>query len=125
MINPAKLRLFYINFGHFIDHMLMLIFAKAAFNAGISFGIGKDMAYAEMIPYGIPSLILFGACAPFAAFMADKWNRSGMLTVFFFWNRISCNSDWLITESSAGWYWTGFDRSICINLPSCRHCNAY
>jgi len=84
MINPAKLRVFYINFGHFIDHMLMLIFAKAAFNAGIYFGIGKDMAYAEMIPYGVPSLILFGACAPLAAFLADKWNRSGMLTVFFF-----------------------------------------
>ena len=84
MINPLKLRLFYINFGHFIDHMLMLIFAKAAFNAGIEFGIGKDMAYAEMIPYGIPSLILFGACAPIAAFLADKWNRSSMLTVFFF-----------------------------------------
>ena len=64
--------------------MLMLIFAKAAFNAGIEFGIGKDKAYAEMIPYGIPSLILFGACAPLAAYLADKWNRSGMLTVFFF-----------------------------------------
>ena len=84
MINPTKLRLLYINFGHFIDHMLMLIYAKAAFNAGIEFGIGKDMAYAEMIPYGIPSLILFGACAPLAAFLADRWNRSGMLTVFFF-----------------------------------------
>ncbi len=84
MIDPAKLRLFYINFGHFTDHMLMLIFAKAAFSAGIDFGIGKDLAYAEMIPYGIPSLILFGACAPLAAYFADKWNRSGMLTVFFF-----------------------------------------
>ena len=84
MINPAKLQFFYINFGHFIDHMLMLIFAKAAFNAGIYFGIDKDLAYAEMIPYGIPSLILFGACAPLAAYLADKWNRSGMLTVFFF-----------------------------------------
>ena len=84
MIDTAKLRLFYINFGHFTDHMLMLIFAKAAFNAGIYFGIGKDLAYAEMIPYGIPSLILFGACAPLAAYLADKWNRSGMLTVFFF-----------------------------------------
>ena len=62
----------------------MLIFAKAAFNAGIDFGIVKDIAYAEMISYGIPSLILFGACAPLAAFLADKWNRSGMLTVFFF-----------------------------------------
>ena len=62
----------------------MLIFAKAAFNAGIDFGIVKDMAYAEMIQYGIPSLILFGACAPLAAFLADKWSRRGMLTVFFF-----------------------------------------
>ena len=84
MINPSKLRILYINFGHFIVHMLMLIYAKAAFNAGIEFGIGKDMAYAEMIPYGIPSLILFGACAPLAAFLADKWNRSVMLIVFFF-----------------------------------------
>ncbi len=64
--------------------MFMLIFAKAAFNAGIEFGIGKEKAYVEMIPYGIPSLILFGACAPIAAFLADKWSRSGMMTVFFF-----------------------------------------
>ena len=84
MINFSKLRLFYINFGHFIDHMFMLIFAKAAFNAGIEFGIGKDMAYVEMIPYGIPSLIFFGACAPIAAFLADKWSRGAMMTVFFF-----------------------------------------
>ncbi len=84
MIKHSKLRLFYINFGHFIDHMLMLIFAKAAFHAGIELGIQNDLAYSEMIPYGIPSLILFGACAPLAAFLADKWNRSSMLTVFFF-----------------------------------------
>ena len=63
--------------------MFMLIFAKAAFNAGIEFGIGKEKAYVEMITYGIPSLILFGACAPIAAFLADKWSRSGMMTVFF------------------------------------------
>ncbi len=61
----------------------MLIFAKAAFSAGIDFGLGKEGAYAEMIFYGIPSLVLFGACAPIAAHMADHWNRNGMLTVFF------------------------------------------
>jgi len=83
MIKPFSLRLLYLNFGHFTNHMLMLIFAKAAFSAGIDFGFGKDGAYAEMIPYGIPSLVLFGACAPLAAHMADHWNRNGMLTVFF------------------------------------------
>ena len=83
MINPISLRLLYLNFGHFTDHMLMLIFAKAAFSAGIDFGFGKDGSYAEMIFYGIPSLVLFGACAPLAAHLADHWNRNGMLTVFF------------------------------------------
>ena len=83
MINKISLRLLYLNFGHFIDHMLILIFAKAAFSAGIDFGFGKDGAYAEMLFYGIPSLVLFGACAPIAAHMADNWNRNGMLTVFF------------------------------------------
>ncbi|NQU60457.1 MAG: MFS transporter [Rhodospirillales bacterium] len=61
----------------------MLIFAKAAFSAGLSFGLAKEGAYAEMIPYGVPALILFGACAPIAAHFADKWNRSGMISVFF------------------------------------------
>ena len=76
-------RLLFLNFGHFVDHLFMLIFAKAAFSAGLSFGLARDGAYAEMIPYGIPALILFGACAPIAAHLADKWNRNGMIAVFF------------------------------------------
>ena len=61
----------------------MLIFAKAAVSAGLAFGLAQNGAYAEMIPYGIPALILFGACAPIAAFMADKWTRNAMIVVFF------------------------------------------
>ena len=53
-----RLRLLYLNVGHFIDHMMMLIFAKAAFDAGRSFGLGENYAYAEMLPYGMPGLIL-------------------------------------------------------------------
>ncbi len=61
----------------------MLIFAKAAVSAGLAFGLAENGAYAEMIPYGIPALILFGACAPIAAHMADKWTRNAMIVVFF------------------------------------------
>ncbi|MEH6545310.1 MAG: MFS transporter [Sneathiella sp.] len=82
-MNAQKLRFIFLNFGHFVDHLFMLIFAKAAFSAGLSFGLAKDGAYAEMIPYGIPSLVLFGACAPLAAHLADKWQRNGMIAVFF------------------------------------------
>lgn len=81
---PAQsLRLLFLNVGYFADHLFMLIFAKAAFSAGLAFGLAADGAYAEMIPYGIPSLILFGACAPIAAHFADRWHRNGMIAVFF------------------------------------------
>ena len=76
-------RLLFLNAGHFADHLFMLIFAKAAFSAGLEFGLAKEGAYAEMIPYGVPSLILFGAGAPLAAYLADRWSRRGMIAVFF------------------------------------------
>ena len=79
----SSFRLLFLNLGHFIDHLLMLIFAKAAFSAGLAFGLAEQGAYAEMLPYGIPSLLLFGACAPLAAHLADKWQRNGMIVVFF------------------------------------------
>ncbi len=82
-LSHQKLRLLFLNVGHFADHMFMLIFAKAAFSAGLAFGLAENGAYAEMIPYGVPSLILFGACAPIAAHLADIWNRNGMIAVFF------------------------------------------
>lgn len=78
-----RIRFLFLNIGHFLDHMFMLIFAKAAFSAGIAFGLAEDGAYAEMIPYGIPALVLFGAGAPLAAHFADKWHRNGMMVVFF------------------------------------------
>ena len=70
-MTAQKIRMLFLNFGHFADHLFMLIFAKAALSAGLAFGLAADGAYAEMIPYGVPSLILFGACAPLAAHMAD------------------------------------------------------
>lgn len=82
-MTQQQMRFTFLNFGHFVDHLFMLIFAKAAFSAGLFFGLAEDGAYAEMLPYGIPSLILFGAGAPLAAYLADKWNRVGMITVFF------------------------------------------
>ena len=38
----------YLNIGHLLDHFMMLIFAKAAFDAGREFGL----SYEEIIVYG-------------------------------------------------------------------------
>ena len=77
-------RTLFLNLGHLLDHLFMLIFAKAAFEAGRDFGFGSEVAYAEMIPYGMPAAVLFGAGAPLAAHLADRWSRETMLAVFFF-----------------------------------------
>ncbi len=78
-MNAARLRFLFLNLGHFVDHLFMLIFAKAAFDAGKSWGLGYD----EMIIYGTPAAILFGACAPIAAYAADKYGRNSLIVVFF------------------------------------------
>ncbi|MGZ0188874.1 MAG: MFS transporter, partial [Alphaproteobacteria bacterium] len=78
-MSSTRIRFLFLNLGHFVDHLFMLIFAKAAYDAGKSWGLGYD----EMIVYGTPAALLFGACAPISAAMADKWGRNPMLVVFF------------------------------------------
>jgi len=70
----------YLNIGHFLDHFIMLIFAKAAYDAGREFGLGYD----EIIAYGAFGFVLFGGMAPIAAQLADKFSRSFMMVLFHF-----------------------------------------
>ena len=70
----------YINIGHFLDHFMMLIFAKAAFDAGRHFGLNYD----EIIIYGTLGLFLFGAAAPLAGWLADKYSRSLIIIIYPF-----------------------------------------
>ena len=70
----------YINISHFLDHFIMLIFAKAAFDAGRHFGFSYD----EIIVYGAVGFVLFGGMAPIAAQLADRFSRSLMMVIFHF-----------------------------------------
>ena len=70
----------YINIGHFLDHFMMLIFAKAAFDAGRHFGLSYD----EIIIYGTLGLFLLGAAAPLAGWLADKYSRSLIIIIYPF-----------------------------------------
>jgi MFS family permease len=78
-MSAQRLRFLFLNLGHFIDHLFMLIFAKAAFDAGKAWGLGYD----DMIVYGTPAAVLFGAAAPLSAQAADKWGRNPLIVVFF------------------------------------------
>ena len=70
----------FINFSHFIDHFIMLIFAKAAYDAGKFF----NLSYDEIIIYGVFGFVLFGAIAPISAHLADKFSRSLLMVIFHF-----------------------------------------
>ena len=70
----------YLNISHFLDHFIMLIFAKSAYDAGRNFG----MDYDEIIMYGVGGFVLFGGVAPLAASLADKFSRSLLLVIYHF-----------------------------------------
>ena len=70
----------YLNLGHFLDHFMMLIFAKAAFDAGRMFELGYD----EMIIYGTLGMIMFGAISPISSFLADKFGRIPIMIIYHF-----------------------------------------
>jgi len=78
-MSAAKLRFLFLNVGHFADHLFILLFAKAAYDAGKAW----DLGYEDMIVYGTPAAVLFGAAAPLAATLADKYGRNPMIVVFF------------------------------------------
>ena len=71
----------FLNLGHFIDHLLMLVFATAA---ALTLVREWGMSYAELIPYATPGFVAFGLFSLPAGWLADKWSREGMMLVFFF-----------------------------------------
>ena len=75
-----RLNFAFLNVGHFLDHLFMLIFATVA---ALRLATEWGMSYAELIPYATPGFIAFGIASIPAGWIADKWSREGMLIVFF------------------------------------------
>ena len=75
-----RLSFLFLNVGHFLDHLFMLIFATVA---ALRLAEEWGMSYAALIPYATPGFVAFGICAIPAGWIADKWSREGMMIVFF------------------------------------------
>jgi MFS family permease len=75
-----RLHFLLLNIGHFMDHLFTLIFATvAALALSREWGLG----YADLLKYATPGFFAFGVFALPAGWLADKWSRDGMLSVFF------------------------------------------
>jgi MFS family permease len=70
----------YLNIGHTLDHLVMLIFPTAV----LAIGAAWAMPYGELLPLALGGFIAFGAFSIPAGWLADHWSRTGMMRVFFF-----------------------------------------
>lgn len=70
----------FLNLGHTLDHLLMLIFPTVVLAMSAELGRG----YADLLPLSLGGFIAFGAFSIPAGWLADRWSRFGMMAVFFF-----------------------------------------
>ena len=70
----------FLNLGHLLDHLAMLVFPTAVVAIGREWG----RPYSELLPLALGSFIAFGAFAIPAGWLADRWSRYRVLTIFFF-----------------------------------------
>lgn len=69
-----------LNIGHFLDHLLTLVFATVA---ALALSREWGLSYSELLAYATPGFFAFGVFALPAGWLADKWSREGMMAVFF------------------------------------------
>ena len=79
-MSRQRLNFLFLNVGHFLDHLFMLIFATVA---ALRLAEEWGMSYAALIPYATPGFVAFGVGAIAAGWFADKWSREGMMVIFF------------------------------------------
>ncbi|HEX6530723.1 MAG TPA: MFS transporter [Burkholderiales bacterium] len=70
----------FINIGHLLDHLVMLVFPTVVLALGREWG----QPYSELLPLALGGFIAFGAFAIPAGWLADHWSRYKMMAVFFF-----------------------------------------
>ena len=79
-MSRERLNFLFLNVGHFLDHLFMLVFATVA---ALRLAEEWGMSYAALIPYATPGFVAFGVGSLPAGWIADRWSREGMLVLFF------------------------------------------
>jgi len=70
----------FINLGHLLDHLVMLVFPTVVIALGREWG----RPYSELLALSLGGFIAFGVFAIPAGWLADHWSRYKMMALFFF-----------------------------------------
>jgi MFS family permease len=79
-MNERRFLVPFINLGHLLDHLVMLVFPTVV----VALAREWDRPYSELLPLALGGFIAFGAFAIPAGWLADHWSRYKMMAVFFF-----------------------------------------
>ncbi len=80
MPNSNRFLVPFLNLGHLLDHLAMLVFPTAV----VAIGREWDRPYAELLPLALGSFIAFGVFAIPAGWLADHWSRYKVMALFYF-----------------------------------------
>ncbi len=75
----------FLNWGHALDHFVMLIFPTVVIGLETAYG----RSYSEMIALGTASFVAFGVCSLPAGWLADRWSRRNMMAAFYLGSGLS------------------------------------
>jgi MFS family permease len=78
-MDSTRTALRFINVGHLLDHLFMLIYPTAVLAMTAEFGLG----YAQMIGLSLGGFIAFGAGSLPVGWLGDRWNRRHLMAIFF------------------------------------------
>jgi MFS family permease len=79
-MDRSRLTTAFLNLGHFLDHLAMLIYATAVLVMTREFGL----SYEAMLPLSLGGFIAFGAGSLPSGWLGDRLGRRTMMAVFFF-----------------------------------------
>lgn len=77
--NTERRTMLFLNVGHALDHLFMLIFPTVV----LAMSAELQRPYAELLPLALGGFIAFGAFSLPSGWLADHWSRFGMMVVFF------------------------------------------
>src|SRR3984957_4068547 len=79
-MDKTRISAAFLNLGHALDHLMMLIFPTVILAMTAEFG--RD--YRSMLPLALGGFVAFGAGSLPAGWLGDHWGRGAVMILVFF-----------------------------------------
>jgi MFS family permease len=83
--NSARLATAFANIGHFLTHLLMMLYPTVVLGLEGRFGL----SYGELLSLSLAGYVLYGLAALPAGWLGDQWSAEWMMVLFFLGSGVS------------------------------------